>query len=162
MNNLVNIEESGVSSVQNDLIAIDAKIMEFLKDMKESNNLNPGIKITSIISFSCCLSLFIFYKPKLIINYHWDKPKVSICPPGFPNLERHSEANHGDVCRNEKLHGFNKGWVCPAGCIGMAIVAPFCRKSGPNRLPCRVAGKFWREKYMLPTFVHDIVLHVVS
>lgn len=61
-----------------------------------------------------------------------------VCPPDFPNLRtRHENPRHGDVCRNEKVHGYKIGWVCPKQCA-LTWGAPFCQESNMNKEPCRV------------------------
>ena len=63
----------------------------------------------------------------------------SKCPADFPNFDSGvSKNNVGDICRNEKFHGFNVGWTCPAGCVGIANAAPYCKKSSSDNSPCRV------------------------
>jgi len=64
--------------------------------------------------------------------------KLTVCPDNFPTIERHTESNHGDVCRNEKYHGFNVGWVCPEGCKESPNNAPYCAMSTADNSPCRV------------------------
>jgi len=64
--------------------------------------------------------------------------KLTVCPDNFPTIERHTESNHGDVCRNEKYHGFNVGWVCPEGCKESPNNAPYCAMSTSDNSPCRV------------------------
>jgi len=69
-----------------------------------------------------------------------------VCPPNFPKLERHTEKDHGDVCRNEKFHGFNVGWKCPYGCFSVAPqikeepIAPYCVDPWLQS-PCRIDKK---------------------
>ena len=69
------------------------------------------------------------------------------CPEGFPYLERHTENNHGDVCRkrkNVKTPGFNINWNCPVGCFGDGDTAPWCKESPYDNSPCRVhSGKLF-------------------
>ena len=60
------------------------------------------------------------------------------CPDGFPSLERHTESDHGDVCRNEKGSGLNVGWNCVSGCVGRNS-APWCVQSGTPNSPCRAS-----------------------
>ena len=64
------------------------------------------------------------------------------CPPNFATLERHDKDNeHGDKCRNEKIHGLNIGWVCPYQCSPTKDYAkPYCQMTSNIKLPCR-AGK---------------------
>ena len=64
-----------------------------------------------------------------------------VCPDNFPTLERHTEANHGDVCRNANSHGYNMGWVCPEGCKEKPNNAPYCAMSASDNSPCRVNGE---------------------
>lgn len=63
------------------------------------------------------------------------------CPPGYPVLDRRPEANHGDVCRNQKNWPYGVGWTCPIECKLVSKTArPYCtEKSGSNQ-PCRVNG----------------------
>jgi len=61
-----------------------------------------------------------------------------VCPDNFPTIERHSQANHGDVCRNKKRHGFNVGWVCPVGCKESPSRSPWCSMSSSSNTPCRI------------------------
>ena len=68
-----------------------------------------------------------------------DAETAAKCPDGFPNYERHTGCNNGDVCRNEKMHGLNVGWNCLPGCFGQDS-APWCVKNGTESSPCR-AGK---------------------
>ena len=50
-------------------------------------------------------------------------------------LENHTEANHGDVCRDAQSKNFN----CPTACFKRTDnKAPFCQKSATNDKPCRV------------------------
>ena len=75
------------------------------------------------------------------ISHYKDKCKQQPCPFTFPNFDmshRH-EPYHGDVCRNEKIHGYNVGWTCPCGCVSTGNRAPWCEKDGE---PCRVTGLF--------------------
>jgi len=64
------------------------------------------------------------------------------CPSGFPKLEVHTgDANHGDVCRNKRVHKYHVGWVCPSGCSSLARYgktgsAPYCVMKGTKN-PCR-------------------------
>ena len=73
------------------------------------------------------------------------KDHPNACPPKFSNLEKHTNKSHGDVCRNEKLNGYNIGWTCPEGCIASPDpdVAPFCKMSASDNTPCRIASKFF-------------------
>jgi len=59
------------------------------------------------------------------------------CPPEFPDLDRKTGSNHGDVCRNDLIHGLNQGWNCVAGCCGQNS-DPWCVMSGTTNTPCRV------------------------
>ena len=65
----------------------------------------------------------------------------SDCPPEFPKLETHDDDNqHGDVCRNDKVDGFNIGWICPKECQPTENrIAPFCQIPNSNNEPCRVS-----------------------
>ena len=72
--------------------------------------------------------------------YYKGVTSSSICPPNFPNLERRTEENHGDVCRNEKRDGFKVGWICPAGCV-FTNGRPWCLTSASGNSPCRVTSK---------------------
>jgi len=63
---------------------------------------------------------------------------IAVCPDNFPTIERHFEANHGDVCRNKKRHGFNVGWVCPVGCKESPSRSPYCSMSSSSNTPCRI------------------------
>ena len=74
-----------------------------------------------------------------------DNTKASECPPKFPKLETHTNKSHGDVCRNEREHGYNKGWTCPVGCIASPDpdVAPFCQVSASDNTACRITSKFF-------------------
>lgn len=95
----------------------------------------------------------IFYQTGIMPDDEWTNclfPPVSECPAGFPDLERHTEINHGDVCRNGTVGGFNKSWACPAGCSHVAntvgwIGPPWCSPGDPSPadpwMPCR-AGEF--------------------
>ena len=67
----------------------------------------------------------------------------SKCSADFPNFDpgNSKNGNRGDLCRNEKIHGFNVGWTCPAGCVGIANAAPYCKMSSSDNSPCRVTGK---------------------
>ena len=67
---------------------------------------------------------------------------VAKCPAGFPNLEKHTGSNNGDICRNEKIHGLNVGWNCIPGCFGRNS-APWCVKSGTQNSPCRAGKKLF-------------------
>ena len=63
---------------------------------------------------------------------------VPVCPVGFPNLDKYTHLkDHGDVCRNDKIHGVNIGWTCPIGCIVNAFKAPWCMMSSNDNAPCR-------------------------
>ena len=67
------------------------------------------------------------------------------CPSSFPNLETHDDNNqHGDVCRNDQIDGFNVGWICPNECQPTEDKnAPFCQMSNSNNAPCRAReGEF--------------------
>ena len=57
----------------------------------------------------------------------------SVCPNGFPYFEKHSEFNHGDVCRDSKYH-----WACPVGCFNVGSIEPYCSTSSSDNSPCRV------------------------
>ena len=72
--------------------------------------------------------------------YHKDKCQQQPCPSSFPNLDtRHRYMiEHGDVCRNGKVHGYNVGWTCPCGCVSVGNRAPWC--TNKNGGPCRVKG----------------------
>ena len=73
--------------------------------------------------------------------YHKDKCQQQPCPSNFPNLDRRTgNWDHGDVCRNGAVHGYNVGWTCPCGCVSTGNRAPWCKnKSGGL---CRVKGLF--------------------
>ena len=58
------------------------------------------------------------------------------CTDNFPTIETHTEENHGDVCRNEKMK-----FVCPPGCEKRPNSAPWCAMSGSDKSPCRINGK---------------------
>ena len=67
-------------------------------------------------------------------------------------LERHTESDHGDVCRNEKFHGYLVGWSCPYGCIPRQDfeeepTAPYCEAYLFG--PCRIDGKMFRINYRI-------------
>ncbi len=79
-----------------------------------------------------------------------DQDQLTGCPSGFPRLETHQDDDqHGDVCRNEKNHGFNVGWVCPKECeVTQNRVAPYCKMSSSNDAACRVnKGTLYDCKY---------------
>merc|ERR1712136_18145 len=65
---------------------------------------------------------------------------TTICPDKFPEIERHTEADHGDVCRNNKTWNYwNVGWVCPEGCnVTHDQLSPWCIMSDSNNTPCRI------------------------
>ena len=65
---------------------------------------------------------------------------LSECPTDFPIFETHDDDNqHGDLCRNDKFHGFNFGYTCPKVCQPTEnSTAPFCQVSTTNNEPCRV------------------------
>ena len=62
-----------------------------------------------------------------------------LCPLGFPNLDKYTHLNdHGDICRNDKVHGANIGWTCPIGCIMNEFKSPWCMvTSKEGYAPCR-------------------------
>jgi len=66
-----------------------------------------------------------------------DKCRQQPCPPAFPNLDTSHRymIEHGDVCRNEKVHGYNVGWTCPCGCVSVGNRHPWCVQNGT---PCRI------------------------
>ena len=80
-------------------------------------------------------AVFVFH----MISSRLDAETADKCPDGFPNYERHTGCNNGDVCRNEKMHVLGEGWNCPAGCTGQ-MSAPWCVESCTQNSPCR-AGK---------------------
>ena len=56
------------------------------------------------------------------------------CPGNAPHLEKHTEKNHGDVCR--KFEGDTSIHECPHGCL-KTYQAPYCK--APSAIgPCRV------------------------
>ena len=62
------------------------------------------------------------------------------CPTDFPNLERHEQSNHGDVCRkSEGCKGGKCPHKCPDGCTSLGK-SPWCQESfqQPSGSPCRV------------------------
>ena len=65
-----------------------------------------------------------------------DDAPLDRCPDNFPTIEIHTEENHGDVCRNEKMD-----WVCPPGCKKRPSRAPWCSMSSSYKSPCRINGK---------------------
>ena len=83
----------------------------------------------------------IFYPPARVwvnfSNFELFSGSEVKCPPGFPNLDRKTGSNHGDVCRNDLIHGLNQGWNCVAGCCGQNS-DPWCVMSGTTNSPCRV------------------------
>ena len=70
------------------------------------------------------------------------------CPYG--RLERHTEANHGDLCRNDiSING--GGWSCPVTCSTVQPYgyAPYCTKSPSDVSPCRIG------KLLLANTIND-------
>ena len=66
----------------------------------------------------------------------------SVCPPDFPYLKVYDTPSHGDICRNELIHGYDIGWVCPMHCVVQLNMdnngEPFCLASITDTKPCRV------------------------
>ena len=74
-----------------------------------------------------------------------DHSKASKCLLNFPNLEKHPNENHGDVCRRDMINGYDIGWNCPIGCTAPDPVPdamPYCKMSPSDNAPCRVKSKF--------------------
>lgn len=61
----------------------------------------------------------------------------SVCPRGFPTLEQHIEANHGNVCRSGQEGPLGIGWKCPGTCVGR-MSQPWCMATTTDASPCRV------------------------
>ena len=48
-----------------------------------------------------------------------------VCPDDFPTHEKHTESDHGDVCRNDNIHGLNIGsaaFLAPRAVPGALIL----------------------------------------
>ena len=72
------------------------------------------------------------------------------CPYG--RLERHTEVNHGDMCRNDvSINGI--GWSCPVICFQTVSSVPYCWKSPSDASPCRI-GKL----VLANTITIDLIL----
>ena len=74
-----------------------------------------------------------------------DHSKASKCPLNFPDLEKHPNENHGDVCRKDMINGYDIGWNCPIGCTAPDPVPdamPYCKMSPSDNAPCRISSKF--------------------
>ena len=71
-----------------------------------------------------------------------DHSKASKCPLNFPDLEKHPNENHGDVCRKDKINGYDIGWKCPVGCTAVPDAMPYCKMSPFDNAPCRIKSKF--------------------
>ena len=55
------------------------------------------------------------------------------CPSKYKYLEKHTDPQHGDVCRK-----VGRNYRCPKGCFKTEDTkSPFCQTSKWNTLPCR-------------------------
>jgi len=81
------------------------------------------------------MAMFLLLFSTFVVTAQSDQ---AVCPDNFPTVERHTEANHGDMCRNKKIHGFNVGWVCPVGCKESPTRSPYCSMSASSNTPCRI------------------------